>query len=352
MLDFNELNNQIPELSKAGMEKARHRWNSIAKPIGSLGLLEDAIVNIAGLTFSHNIDLKKKAVLVFCADNGVVEEGVTQTDSSVTKEVAQNIAKNKASVCCMAAVANADVIAVDVGMNKKGVGTLDRHIAFGTRNIAKGSAMSKEEASKAILTGIELVKECRDKGYTLIATGEMGIGNTTTASAVASVLLDLPVQAVTGRGAGLCDEGLKRKYDVICRAIEVNAPNKEDALDVLSKLGGFDIAAMAGAFIGGALYRVPILIDGVISAVAALVAYSLCEKSSIAMFASHLSCETPAALILEKLGKKPMIHADMRLGEGTGAVALMPLLDMAASVYNNMISFHDAKIVPYEVMKK
>lgn len=352
MLDFNDINNKIAPLCECAMEKARLRWNSIAKPIGSLGLLEDAVVNIAGIISSHSISLDKKAVLVFCADNGVVREGVAQTDSSVTKEVAENIANNKACVCKMAAVAKADVTAIDVGMNQKGIATLDRHIAFGTKNMTKESAMSRDEALKAISTGMELVKEYKEKGYSIIATGEMGIGNTTTASAVASVLLDMPPKSVTGRGAGLCDEGLKRKCDAIIRAIEVNNPNKNDALDVLTKLGGFDIAAMAGAFIGGALYRVPVIIDGVISAVAALVAYSLCPNSKCAMIPSHLSMEPSAALILEKLGKKPLICASMRLGEGTGAVALMPLLDMALAVYNDMISFEDAKIVPYEVMKK
>lgn len=352
MLDFNEINNKIAPPSNEAMDMAKNRWNSIAKPIGSLGLLEDAIILIAGLTGSHDINLNKKAVFVFCADNGVVEEGVTQTDSSVTLEVASNITKNKASVCVMASVANADVVAVDVGMNKKATGVLDRSIAFGTKNFTKGPAMSRSEAEKAILVGIELVKEYKEKGYSLIATGEMGIGNTTTASAMASVLLSLPIESVTGRGAGINDEGLRRKYDAIYRAIQTNSPDKDDALDVLIKLGGFDIAAMAGAFIGGAIYRVPILIDGVISAVAALCAKAICPACDIAMLASHLSCEVPASLILEKLNKKPIIYASMRLGEGTGAVCAMPLLDMAASVYNNMITFEDASITPYEVMKK
>ena len=352
MINFKELNNSISPFSVEAARLTRDHWNSIAKPIGSLGLLEEALVQIAGLTGSHRIGLEKRAVIVLCADNGVVEEGVTQTDASVTADMAHNISSGNASVCCMAKVANADIITVDIGMNSKVDGVWDKSVAFGTKNMTKRSAMTEQETERAILTGIELVKSCKERGYTLIATGEMGIGNTTTSSAIASVLLDLPVETVTGRGAGLSDEGMMRKRDAIRRAIDTNLPDKNNAFDVLCKLGGFDIAGMAGIFIGGAIYKIPILIDGVISTVAAFTASLLCPACTDAMIATHVSAEAAAKLLLEKLGKKPMLYAQMRLGEGTGAVAAMPLLDMALCVYNNMLSFTDAGIVPYEVMEQ
>jgi nicotinate-nucleotide--dimethylbenzimidazole phosphoribosyltransferase len=195
---------------------------------------------------------------------------------------------------------------------------------------------------------MELVRDFRSRGYDILATGEMGIGNTTTSSAVCAVLLGCPVIEVTGRGAGLSDEGLFRKLNAIERGISVNQPNPEDALDVLSKLGGFDIAGLTGVFLGGAVYRVPILIDGFISAVAALVAVRLCPRAGCAMFASHVSAEPAASLILRELQLKPLIQAEMRLGEGTGAVCALPLLDMALAVYNGMSTFSQIGMESYK----
>jgi len=348
MMDFQELNRQITGPDKQAERAAVTHWNSIAKPIGSLGLLEEAVTRIAALTGEPAVSLKKRAVLVFCGDNGVVEEGVTQTGQEVTAEVAGNMAKGEASVCCMAGAAGADVFPVDVGMAFDAPGVVNRKIARGTANFTKGPAMTVEKAEAAIQTGMELVKKLRDEGYGIIATGEMGIGNTTTSSALVAVLQGVPVETVTGRGAGLSDEGLKRKKAAIEKAIKVNQPDEKDAFDVLRKLGGFDIAGMVGAFIGGALYRVPIVIDGFISAAAALVAARLCPACTCAMLASHVSAEPAAAAVLKELELKPVIYGNMRLGEGTGAVCLFPLLDMALRVYDSMVSFDDIGLEQYK----
>ena len=340
-------NRPIAALDQKSMDEARARWNSIAKPLGSLGLLEEAVVQIAGLTGSAEVRLQRKGVLVFCADNGVVQEGVSQCGPEVTALVAGNMVKGEASVCCMATKAGAEVFSVDIGMNQTVPGVINRRVAAGTQNIAQGPAMSRTQAEHGIRLGMELVRLKKEEGFDLLATGEMGIGNTTTASAISAVLLHQPVEKITGRGAGLSDEGLARKKAVIRQAIERNQPDASDALGVLSKLGGFDIAGLVGVFLGGALYRLPIIIDGFISAVAALVAQRLYPQAGCAMLASHVSEEPACSLILDELGKKPLLFAGMRLGEGTGAVCLMPLLDMALSVYQNMSTFHQIGITAY-----
>ena len=336
-------------LDEAAMERCQAHWDQVAKPLGSLGKLESIIKGIAGLQGTADVRLGGKCVLVLCADNGVVAEGVTQTDSSVTAAVALSIARGTGNVCQMARVAGAQVVAVDVGMltEVSHPALLNRKLQRGTGNIAAGPAMSRAQAQSLIDTGIELTRRRAEMGDRLIATGEMGIGNTTTASAVASVLLGESVERMTGRGAGLSGAGLKRKVSAIHRAIALNQPDPQDPLDVLSKLGGFDIAAMTGVFLGGALLGVPILVDGFISSVAALLAQRLCPQARQAMIASHVSREPAGALMLEALGLEPVIHADMALGEGTGAVALMPILDMALAVYHQGSSFAGIQVAAY-----
>ena len=333
---------------KAAMAAAKAKWDAIAKPIGSLGLFEDAVVQIAGLTGSAEVRLPKRAVLVMCADNGVVAEGVSQSGQDVTALVAGNMAEGKSSVCRMAAAVHAEVFPVDIGMAQAVPGVRDRHIARGTGNIAVGPAMRREEAARAVQVGIDMVGELKAQGYSIIATGEMGIGNTTTASAMLAAFLGAEPSAVTGRGAGLSDEGLKRKISAIRRAIAVNKPDPTDGLDVLCKLGGFDIAGMCGTFLGGAIHRVPILIDGFISAVAALAAVRICPESRQAMLAAHVSAEPAARMPLEALDAKPLITAGLRLGEGTGAVAALPLLDLALSVYDEMVTFDGIGLEAYK----
>jgi nicotinate-nucleotide--dimethylbenzimidazole phosphoribosyltransferase len=336
-----QLLNSVTSPNEQVRAEAAVRWDACAKPLGSLGLLEEAVKDLAALTENPQVSLSPREVLVLCADNGVVAQGVTQTDSSVTAIVTSNLAQNRTSVCRMAAVASCKVVPVDMGVLDYPAtpGVLSRRIGNGTKDMTKEPAMTREQAVKAILTGISLVKERKEAGVKLLATGEMGIGNTTTSSAVASVLLQQPVESMTGRGAGLSRQGLQRKIQAICTAISLHQPDPNDPIDVLSKVGGFDIAGLCGVFLGGALYQVPVLADGFISTVAALCALRLCPKAEKAIFASHVSAEPAGRMILDALGKKPLITAGMRLGEGTGAVAAIPLLDMACAVYGESYTF-------------
>lgn len=336
------------------IHKARERWDKIAKPLHGLGWLEDAVVKIAGIQGSPAVNLNKKGVVVFCADNGIVEEGVTQTGQEVTAAVTQNLAKGESCVCIMAERAGAAVIPVDMGV-KEPLSAYDTgkypirncRLMPGTRNFCKEPAMDRGTAVKAIETGIELVRELKEQGYGILATGEMGIGNTTSSSAVLSVLLHTEPEAVTGRGAGLSDEGLKRKLAVIHRGISLWKPDPEDAVDVLAKVGGLDLAGLTGVFLGGARYRIPVVVDGLISGAAALAAVVLCPAASEYMLASHCSAEPAGEMVLKALGLKPLIYGNLCLGEGTGAVALFPLLDMAADVYGRMSTFSQMEIEEY-----
>ncbi len=337
----------IADYDETAARACKKNWDAIAKPLESLGALEEDVIRIAGLVGTPDVRLDRRAVVVMCADNGVVEEGITQTGQDVTAIVAGNIVHHDTSVCRMANVAHADTLAVNMGMVFDAPDTLDRQIAPQTANFTKGPAMTGGQVWQAISTGIDIVADLSKQGYKLIATGEMGIGNTTTSSALASLLLNMQVEDVTGRGAGLSDEGLARKVAAIKKGIEVNQPDPANALDCLAKLGGFDIAGLVGVFLGGAIYRVPILIDGLISACAALVAYRMCPRSRSALLASHISSEPAAPAILKEMDLRPLICAGMHLGEGTGAVCAMPLLDMGLAVYSEMVSFDDIQIDAY-----
>ena len=330
-------------------ERAWAHWDAIAKPLRALGLLEEAVVRMAGIQNTANVRLGKKAVVAMCADNGVVEEGVTQTGQEVTAIVAENMTRHDTSVCQMAAVAHADVIPVDVGVYRpvEGPGMVQKCVRRSTRNMTREPAMTREEAVQAIQAGIDVVCDLKERGYGLIATGEMGIGNTTTSSAIVSVLLDKAPAEVTGRGAGLSSEGLDRKIRAIETAIEKHRPDPKDPLDVLSKVGGLDIAGLVGVYLACAANRIPVLVDGFISAAAALVAVRLCPAVGDYLMASHVSREPAGQLMMDALGLKPFLHAEMCLGEGTGAVAVMPLLEMGLAVYHGMVSFEDTHIETY-----
>ena len=328
-------------------EQAQWKWDHVAKPLNSLGQLENLIVKIAGMQETADVRIDRRCALVFCADHGVVAEGVSQSGSEVTALVARSIAEGTANINLMASVSGTDVFAVDMGMIGDAPGVIDRKIARGTNNMAQGPAMSREQAERALQAGAGLVGEMKAKGYKLIATGEMGIGNTTASTAMACALLGFAPEELTGRGAGLSDAGLVRKRSAIERALRVNQPDSADPVDVLAKLSGYEIAGMAGAFLGGAKYRVPIVIDGVISAVAALTAARICPESVDFMLPSHMSREPAALRIMDELGLKPVIHADMALGEGTGAVAVLPLLDMALRVYHGTHTFDDLGMDAY-----
>ena len=328
-------------------EEARRRWDSIAKPLHSLGRLEDLVVQIAGIRQTADVRIDKRCALVFCGDHGVVREGVSQAGSEVTALVARSIAEGTGNINLMADAARTDVFAVDMGMLTEVDGTINRRIGAGTADIAEGPAMTRAQAEQAIQAGMDLMKELREQGYQIAVIGEMGIGNTTAASAVASVLLHRPAAEVTGRGAGLSDAGLKRKIDVIGQAIRINRPDAEDPADVLAKVGGFEVAGMAGAFLGGHMYHIPTVTDGMIPSVAALAAARICPEAVSSILPGHVSKEPVDQLILDELGMEPVIDARMALGEGTGGVLLLPLLDMALQVYHGPHTFEGLGMEAY-----
>lgn len=338
------------EWNREAMDRARKKWGAVAKPIYGLGLLEDAIVKIAGIQGTEDINIRKRAVLVFCGDNGVTAQGVTQTDSHVTAVVADNIADGKASVNRMCQRCGTDVFAIDMGIRDEIHSTrmISRKIAHGTRDFSVEPAMSRKQAKQAIDVGIALVKEYKEKGYTILATGEMGIGNTTTGSAVAAALLGLQAEETVGLGAGLPRKGFLRKQAVVQSALERYGLYDKSALEVLACVGGFDIAGMAGAFIGGCLYGVPVVVDGMISAVAALTASRLCHGAADFMIASHMSRERCMESIMKELELSPVIYGHLALGEGTGAALLFPMLDMAESVYRSGETFEKIRIESYQ----
>ena len=290
----------------------------------------------------------KKCIVSFCADNGVVAQGVTQTDSGVTAIVAGNMLTGKASVCCMSRVTGAEVLPIDAGMLTEVEGMRSIKVARGTKDLSQTPAMTRQECLTVLLSGMDLAGELAEKGYTLLAAGEMGIGNTTTTSAVAAALLSRPAAEMTGKGAGLSDEGLAKKIAVIDAAIARHRPDPADPVDVIAKVGGFDIAAMTGFYLGCALHRVPAIMDGFISTVAALAAVRLCPAVRDALTASHLSAEPGAGYVMEALGLTPLLKLGMALGEGTGAASAMPLIDMALRVYFDMPSFDGIGIDAYQ----
>lgn len=332
---------------------AKARWDSVAKPLNSLGVLEWDLIRIAGIRKTPRFSIRKKAIVVMCADNGVVAEGVTQTGQEVTAIVAEHMGERTSCVCRMAARAGADVIPVDIGIagEVSSPGILRRKVAPGTRNFCKEPAMTYSETVLALETGISLAREAKERGYDLVGSGEMGIGNTTTSSAVLSVLLNQPPDLVTGRGAGLDTPSYRRKIAVIEEGIRLRRPDPEDGIDVLMKVGGLDLAGLAGLYLGCAYYRIPAVLDGLICAAAALAAVRLCPAVGDYLLASHVSAEPAGAMALEALGLEPAINAGMCLGEGTGAAALFPLLDMAFAVYDGMSTFGEMHVEQYQPLK-
>lgn len=334
-------------------EAAEAHWKTVGKPLNSLGKLEDAVVRMAGIRGTADYTIGKKGLVIMCADNGVVVEGVTQTGQEVTAIVAENFTRRATSVCLMAEIGGVDLFPVDIGMvsDVPAVTNPEYKVMYGTKDMLLEPAMTREQAAQAVLTGIRTVEKLAGQGYDLLATGEMGIGNTTTSSAVAAVLLERDVAEVTGRGAGLSSEGLNRKVDVIRRSIDLHHPDKEDVLDVLSKVGGLDIAGLAGVFLGGSLCHIPVIIDGFISSVAALCASKLCPAAADYMMPSHKSGEPAGGMVLDALNLSPYIECNMSLGEGSGAVAVIPLLEMGLAVYREMSTFDEIHVEQYQEYK-
>ena len=331
-------------------QRVRKRLDDIAKPLDGLGDFEEILVKIGGICGTDKIDVSKRAVIIMCADNGIVCEGVTQTDSSVTRDVAELMAEKKSSVGVMSEVAGCDTFPVNIGIKGEKIpGLIDMKLADGTADFLKEPAMRFDDAFQAISTGIELVGRLKKEDYKIVATGEMGIGNTTTAAAVISAALYRMPEEIVGRGAGLSDEKLLHKINVVKDGLRFHEldTGPKDIVDILCDVGGLDIAGMAGVFIGGALFGVPVLIDGLISSAAALVAANIMPECVENMIATHIGNEQGMRFVFDELKLKPVINAGLRLGEGTGAIMLLPLLDMVLNLYYKGKSFEDIELEKY-----
>jgi nicotinate-nucleotide--dimethylbenzimidazole phosphoribosyltransferase len=333
----------VQSLDQKAMLAAETHQARLAKPPGSLGRLEELSVQLAGITGKVHNELPRKQLLVFAADNGVVAEGVSSAPQSVTMQQTINLTRGKTGAAVLAKRFDCGLTVCDVGVNADicESAVLNRKIAYGTQNICAGPAMTREQALQAILTGAAVAENVDADA---VGIGEMGIGNTTTSSAVLAVLLGADVDKVTGRGGGITEESFRKKKAVIRTAIAVNRPNRNDVIDVLAKVGGFDLAAMCGAFLGAAASRRAAVIDGFISAVAALCAVRLCPLVRGYLIPSHASFEIGYRLAMEELALRPLFDLGMRLGEGSGCPLAFQMLDAACAVMNNMASFDEAGI--------
>lgn len=339
----------ILPLQADAMVECKARFAKLAKPVYGLGKMEDIFMQFAGICKTSDVDIRKKALVIFLADHGVVEEGVSQTDNRATTAVANHMAKGTALVQLMAKKTEANVIPVDIGV-KEDTLLPDQKIRRGTGNIAKEPAMTREEAERAILLGIQTARNLKQQGYQLLGAGEMGIGNTTSSSAITAVLLGEDINKVTWKGAGLTSEGWRKKLSIVESAIELHQPDKKDPLDILSKLGGLEIAGMVGLYLGGAAFGIPVAIDGFATATAAFVAskYSYLIRSYA--FPSHMPKEPGAKKLLERMQMYPSLDCNYNLGQGTGVISIFPILDMVQEVYDQMETFEEFGIEPYEVM--
>lgn len=341
--ELDALVREVLPLDRGTMTAAEEYQARLAKPPGSLGRLEEISIQLAGITGRVHNALNKKQLLVFAADNGVVAEGVSSAPQSVTKQQTINLMRGKTGAAVLAKHFGCGLTVCDVGVNADIYEStvLNRKIAYGTQNICTGPAMTREQTLQAILTGAEIA---RTVDADVIGVGEMGIGNTTTSSAVLAVLLGADVEAVTGRGGGITEESFRKKKAVIRTAIEVNRPDRDDVVGVLSKVGGFDLAAMCGAFLGAAAARRPAVIDGLISTAAALCAVRLCPNVRGYLVPSHASFEIGYRLAMEAMDLCPLFDLGMRLGEGSGCPLAFQVLDAACAVINDMATFDEAGI--------
>ena len=341
--ELDALVREVLPLNRGTMTAAEEYQARLAKPPGSLGRLEEISIQLAGITGRVHNALNKKQLLVFAADNGVVAEGVSSAPQSVTKQQTINLMRGKTGAAVLAKHFGCGLTVCDVGVNADiyESAVLNRKIAYGTQNICTGPAMTREQTLQAILTGAEIA---RTVDADVIGVGEMGIGNTTTSSAVLAVLLGADVEAVTGRGGGITEESFRKKKAVIRTAIEVNRPDRDDVVGVLSKVGGFDLAAMCGAFLGAAAARRPAVIDGLISTAAALCAVRLCPNVRGYLVPSHASFEIGYRLAMEAMDLRPLFDLGMRLGEGSGCPLAFQVLDAACAVINDMATFDEAGI--------
>lgn len=352
---INETADKIGDLDKQAVLEAKSKLDSLTKPVGSLGRLEDLARQIAGITGTLSPDFTKKLIIVMAADHGVADEGVSAYPKEVTPQMVYNFLNGGAGINVLSRHVGADVVIVDIGIaadvsKPAGVITnaksllIDKKITFGTANMAKGQAMTRAQACNSVETGIEIAREVILKGYGIIGTGDMGIANTTASSAIASVVCGVDAERVTGYGTGIDESGFNNKVRIIKNAIKINTPNPRDGIDVLSKVGGFEIGGIAGVIIGCAAMKVPVVIDGFISGAGALIAELIEPMCRRYMIASHSSVEKGHAIMLRKLKLKPLFNFNLRLGEGTGAAIGIGIADAAIKLMNEMATFGEAGV--------
>jgi len=338
---------QIQPLDPAAMQAARARQNELTKPPGSLGRLEELSIRVAGITGSPRPKLKHKVVLVMAGDHGVVAEGVSAYPQEVTPQMVANFLHGGAAINVLARHVGARVVVVDMGVAvdiPAHPQLVVRKVAHGTQNIARRPAMSNDQALQCLETGAEIFLDQLANGLDILATGDMGIGNTTPSAAIAAALTERPVEEIAGRGTGVDDDGLRRKIQVIQHALQVNCPDAADGLDVLAKVGGFEIGGLAGAILAAAANRRPVLIDGFISTAAAMIAVSLVPIVRDYLIAAHTSMERGHHLMMNWLGVAPLLDLQMRLGEGTGAALAMSLVEAACKALDEMATFSEAGV--------
>ncbi|MCQ6275594.1 nicotinate-nucleotide--dimethylbenzimidazole phosphoribosyltransferase [Bacillus sp. V3B] len=335
---------KIEELDQEMMAQARGRVDNLIKPPKSLGKLEDIAIQLAGMTRNLYPAIDQKVIIVMAGDHGVYEEGVTPNPQEVTIAQTLNFAKGLTGVCVIGKMSGAKIVPVDIGIKKdlpSDAGVIIRKIKKGTDNLAKGPAMTRKEAIKSIEVGIEMANEEIKKGANLLGTGEMGICNTTPSTAILSVLQNCDPLGITGRGAGLSKKGIEHKAGIIRKAIEINQPNRADIIDVLAKVGGLEIGGMAGVMLGAAANRIPVVVDGFISTISALIAANIEPKAKAYFITSHASQEPGAKMASDLLGIEPMLHMNMCLGEGSGAALAFPIIEAACSMIKNMPTFEE-----------
>ncbi len=347
MEKMNRILADIKPLNKEAMAEAGRRQDDLTKPQGSLGQLESLSIQVAGIKGDPRPRVTHKVIFTLAGDHGVTKEGVSAYPSEVTPQMVYNFLRGGAAINVLARSVGARVVIADLGVAsilERHPDLRDRKVAMGTRNMAKGPAMTREEAIRSIEAGMELVEAELSKGVDILGTGDMGIGNTTASSAITAALTGADVAAVTGRGTGVDDKGWEKKVRVIQKALELNRPDPKDALDALSKVGGFEIGGIAGVILAGARYRIPVVLDGFISGAAALIAASLSPQVKPFLIASHQSVEGGHRVILDHLGLRPLLNLGLRLGEGTGAALGISLVEAGLKILDEMATFSEAGV--------
>lgn len=347
-MNITETIKHIQPLDESAMKAARERQNQLTKPTGSLGRLEELSVQLAGIQHKPSPVIKDKAVIVMAGDHGVVDEGVSAYPQEVTPQMVLNFLNGGAAINVLTRHVGARVVVVDMGVANDipsaDANLIRRRVGLGTMNLAQGPAMGRAQAEESIQSGIEVALAEISKGADILGTGDMGIGNTTPSAAIACALMGVPPQKIAGRGTGVDDDGLKRKIAVIEKGLKVNQPNPNDGLDVLSKVGGFEIGGLTGVMLAAASKNIPVMVDGFISTAAAMIAVTIAPQCKDYLIAAHRSKENGHMLMLEWLGLKPLLDLDMRLGEGTGAALGISMAEAACKVLSDMATFGEAGV--------